>query len=535
MNSEQRVRVCVRFRGPPIKCSLLRWNAQEVRAAERSYPFDAVIPPESTQEDMWEQINGYRMIETVMRGMHATIFAYGQTGSGKTYTMEGFEYSAERNKVKVDLNTPRERLGLIPRAIESLFDSLPSGHVTVRLSFLQIYNERIFDLFNPSTVDSLAGILQLLVTSEDHDGPLRRGRLALVDLAGSERQSETEVRGVNFREACAINQSLFVLRKVITTLATRDSKVRHVPYRESKLTSLLQHSLGGNSVTAMVACLNPDDQNFEDNVSTLKYASRANAIRNRAQVNVDPKSLLIQGLREEVAALRGHLDVAKCYIGAIPDEAVCWKKPTLPTELVGLWPDLCSTAASSGTLDTWPEPHSAPSVGRDSRKKMSSPSTSPSWDFAPRPPSDARATTPRIRTSTSASSATPRSQTTPRATTPRVTTPRGFFFDGFDQRPVRMEPGKIRPSKSGDEVSELALQEMVALREENTLLRRENTETKAQIAVALSENMDLRHRIDVFEAVTLEPQGLPKYLGVVELASLSSVHAALMNSVWNNR
>eukprot|EP00397_Hematodinium_sp_SG-2012_P018234 GEMP01018673.1.p1 GENE.GEMP01018673.1~~GEMP01018673.1.p1 ORF type:complete len:286 (+),score=77.78 GEMP01018673.1:921-1778(+) len=285
----------------------------------------------------------------------------------------------------------------------------------------------------------------------------------------------------------------------------------------------------------MVACLNPDDQNFEDNVSTLKYASRANAIRNRAQVNVDPKSLLIQGLREEVAALRGHLDVAKCYIGAIPDEAVCWKKPTLPTELVGLWPDLCSTAASSGTLDTWPEPHSAPSVGRDSRKKMSSPSTSPSWDFAPRPPSDARATTPRIRTSTSASSATPRSQTTPRATTPRVTTPRGFFFDGFDQRPVRMEPGKIRPSKSGDEVSELALQEMVALREENTLLRRENTETKAQIAVALSENMDLRHRIDVFEAVTLEPQGLPKYLGVVELASLSSVHAALMNSVWNNR
>ena len=135
-----------------------------------------------------------------------------------------------------------------------------------------------------------------------------RAKLALVDLAGSERQSVTGVTGGEmFREAISINKSLFTLRKVITSLAESRYKGLHVPYRDSKLTSLLQDSLGGTSLTVMVACLSPCDGHFDENLSTLEYASRASCIANRVAVNEDPKSKLIRELRAQNAFLTAQL------------------------------------------------------------------------------------------------------------------------------------------------------------------------------------------------------------------------------------
>ena len=152
-------------------------------------------------------------------------------------------------------------------------------------------------------------ILTVHVTASTPDDPaeMTRAKLSLVDLAGSERQSATGAAGDILREAISINKSLFTLRKVITSLAESRYKGLHVPYRDSKLTSLLQDSLGGTSLTVMVACLSPCDVHFDENLSTLEYASRASCIANRVAVNEDPKSRLIRELRAQNAFLTAQL------------------------------------------------------------------------------------------------------------------------------------------------------------------------------------------------------------------------------------
>lgn len=152
-------------------------------------------------------------------------------------------------------------------------------------------------------------ILTVHVTASTPDDPteVTRAKVSLVDLAGSERQTATGVGGEMLREAISINKSLFTLRKVITSLAESRYKGLHVPYRDSKLTSLLQDSLGGTSLTVMVACLSPCDVHFDENLSTLEYASRASCISNRVAVNEDPKSRLIRELRAQNAFLTAQL------------------------------------------------------------------------------------------------------------------------------------------------------------------------------------------------------------------------------------
>jgi len=145
-------------------------------------------------------------------------------------------------------------------------------------------------------------------------------KLALVDLAGSERASSSTAAATStfgpdkgaarFQEAVQINQSLFVLRKVITALSKKPQgpdNGRHVPYRESKLTSLLQHSIGGNSFLVMLACLSPADKHSEENLSTLQYASQAANIKNDPVINIDPKDRLIQELRSQLAAAHQYI------------------------------------------------------------------------------------------------------------------------------------------------------------------------------------------------------------------------------------
>ncbi|KAF7466583.1 Hypothetical predicted protein [Marmota monax] len=137
---------------------------------------------------------------------------------------------------------------------------------------------------------------------KDH---LRAGKLNLVDLAGSERQSKTGATGERLKEATKINLSLSALGNVISALV--DGRCKHIPYRDSKLTRLLQDSLGGNTKTLMVACLSPADNNYDETLSTLRYANRAKSIKNKPRINEDPKDALLREYQEEIKRLKAIL------------------------------------------------------------------------------------------------------------------------------------------------------------------------------------------------------------------------------------
>ena len=134
----------------------------------------------------------------------------------------------------------------------------------------------------------------------------KAGKLNLVDLAGSERQSKTQAEGIRLKEATKINLSLSALGNVISALV--DGKSQHIPYRDSKLTRLLQDSLGGNTKTVMIAAISPSDFSFDETLSTLRYASRAKAIKNKPRVNEDPKDALLKQYEDEIKRLRALLE-----------------------------------------------------------------------------------------------------------------------------------------------------------------------------------------------------------------------------------
>ena len=135
------------------------------------------------------------------------------------------------------------------------------------------------------------------------------GKLNLVDLAGSEKQKRTGSTGVRFREATKINLSLSALMNVITSLV--DGKSKHVPYRDSKLTRLLQDSLGGNVKTCMIANISPSSTSYEETLSTLRYADRAKRIKNQPKVNEDPKDTLLRQYAEQIEMLKKQLNMIK--------------------------------------------------------------------------------------------------------------------------------------------------------------------------------------------------------------------------------
>uniref|UniRef100_G1R910 Kinesin-like protein n=1 Tax=Nomascus leucogenys TaxID=61853 RepID=G1R910_NOMLE len=289
-------------------------------------------------------------MQGVTEGYNGTIFAYGQTGSGKSFTMQG-------------LPDPPSQRGIIPRAFEHVFESVQCAENTkflVRASYLEIYNEDVRDLLGADTkqklelkehpekgvyvkglsmhtVHSVAQCEHIMETGwknrsvgytlmnkdssrshsiftisiemsavdergKDH---LRAGKLNLVDLAGSERQSKTGATGERLKEATKINLSLSALGNVISALV--DGRCKHIPYRDSKLTRLLQDSLGGNTKTLMVACLSPADNNYDETLSTLRYANRAKNIRNKPRINEDPKDALLREYQEEIKKLKAIL------------------------------------------------------------------------------------------------------------------------------------------------------------------------------------------------------------------------------------
>jgi len=141
---------------------------------------------------------------------------------------------------------------------------------------------------------------------EDGKAHIKVGKLNIVDLAGSERQSKTGATGDRLKEASKINLSLSTLCHVISSLT--DPKCTYIPYRDSRLTRILQDSLGGNTKTVMIAAIGPADYNAEETVSTLRYASRAKAIENKPRINEDPKDAMIREFHDEITRLREELE-----------------------------------------------------------------------------------------------------------------------------------------------------------------------------------------------------------------------------------
>merc|ERR1712087_1008692 len=139
-------------------------------------------------------------------------------------------------------------------------------------------------------------------SADDGENHIRVGKLNMVDLAGSERQSKTGAQGVRFKEATKINLSLSALGNVISALV--EGKGKHIPYRDSKLTRLLQDSFGGNTKTVMIACISPAADNYDETLSTLRYANRAKNIKNKPKINLDPKDALLKEYQDEIKKLK---------------------------------------------------------------------------------------------------------------------------------------------------------------------------------------------------------------------------------------
>jgi kinesin family protein 1 len=324
-------------------------------AFDRSYwSFDRAAPNYAGQDNLHEDL-GKPLLKNAFDGYNNCIFAYGQTGSGKSYSMMG--YGAE--------------YGIIPKICQEMFERItemqkdPNLSCTVEVSYLEIYNERVRDLLNPSTkgnlrvrehpstgpyVEDLAklvvgsfaeiehlmdegnkartvaatnmnetssrshAVFTLTLTQKRHDVDMgmsgeKVAKISLVDLAGSERATSTGATGARLKEGAEINRSLSTLGRVIAALAdlSTGKKKTQVPYRDSILTWLLKDSLGGNSLTAMIAAISPADINFEETLSTLRYADSAKRIKNHAVVNEDPNARMIRELKEELDQLRKKL------------------------------------------------------------------------------------------------------------------------------------------------------------------------------------------------------------------------------------
>eukprot|EP00835_Amoeboradix_gromovi_P000104 NODE_4_length_55019_cov_0.425091.p6 type:complete len:596 gc:universal NODE_4_length_55019_cov_0.425091:52074-53861(+) len=307
----------------------------------RNFVYDSVFSSQSTQLQVYSSARP--VVMSVLDGYNGTVFAYGQTGTGKSFTMEG------------DRKNPDLR-GIIPNAFDHIYSEIQKKvgiTCLMRVSYMEIYNEDIRDLLtdtgkleikehptsgiyvkdltsvvvkspedmfkvieqgskNRSTGATLMNehssrshsIFQIFIEMEDN-GKFRSGKLSLVDLAGSERQEKTKATGDRFKEATKINLSLTTLGIVIKHLV--DGKSTHVPYRDSKLTRLLQDSLGGNSKTLMIATLSPASYNYEETMSTLRYASRAKMIKNKPKINQDPKDALLRQFEDELQLLRSLL------------------------------------------------------------------------------------------------------------------------------------------------------------------------------------------------------------------------------------
>ncbi|ORY10686.1 P-loop containing nucleoside triphosphate hydrolase protein [Clohesyomyces aquaticus] len=324
--------------------------------SNKTYQFDKVFSPAADQGIIFDEVVA-PILDEVLDGFNCTIFAYGQTGTGKTYTMSG--------DISDILPLP-DAAGIIPRALNSLFNKLEEqeSENSVKCSFIELYNEELRDLLSADDsvklkiyddnnkkghsatlvqgmeechIKNASKGIQLLRegshkrqvaatkcndlssrshtvftvtvylkrTAEDGQEYLSAGKLNLVDLAGSENIQRSGAENKRATEAGLINKSLLTLGRVINALVDRGS---HIPYRESKLTRLLQDSLGGRTKTCIIATVSPAKSNLEETISTLDYAFRAKNIRNKPQVNqLLSKKTLLNEFTAEIEKLKSEL------------------------------------------------------------------------------------------------------------------------------------------------------------------------------------------------------------------------------------
>uniref|UniRef100_A0AAQ6AIF4 Kinesin-like protein n=1 Tax=Amphiprion ocellaris TaxID=80972 RepID=A0AAQ6AIF4_AMPOC len=339
---------------------MVKTGGMNDKASRKTYTFDMVFGPAAKQIDVYRSVV-CPILDEVIMGYNCTVFAYGQTGTGKTFTMEGErspdgEFTWEEDPLA----------GIIPRTLHQIFEKLSENgtEFSVKVSLLEIYNEELFDLLSPTedvnerlqlfddprnkrgvvvkgleevTVHNKDEVYQILergaakrrtastlmnaYSSRSHsvfsvtihmkeitvDGEelVKIGKLNLVDLAGSENIGRSGAVDKRAREAGNINQSLLTLGRVITALV---EKRPHIPYRESKLTRILQDSLGGRTKTSIIATVSPSSSNLEETLSTLEYASRAKNIMNKPEVNQKlTKRTLIKEYTEEIERLKRDL------------------------------------------------------------------------------------------------------------------------------------------------------------------------------------------------------------------------------------
>nr|XP_043627585.1 kinesin-like protein KIN-7D, mitochondrial [Erigeron canadensis] len=329
-----------------------------------SYAFDKVFGSYAETQDVYEVAAG-PVIRAAMEGINGTVFAYGVTSSGKTHTMHG------------DHNSP----GIIPLAIKDVFSIIqdtPGREFLLRVSYIEIYNEVINDLLDPTgqnlrvredaqgtyvegikeeVVLSPGHALSFIAAGEEHrhigsnnfnllssrshtiftlmiessshgdeyDGVIF-SQLNLIDLAGSE-SSKTETTGLRRKEGSYINKSLLTLGTVIGKLS--EGRASHVPYRDSKLTRILQSSLSGHGHVSLICTITPASSSMEETHNTLKFASRAKRIEIFASQNkiIDEKSL-IKKYQREISALKLELDQLRrgMLVGVNPEEILTLKQ-----------------------------------------------------------------------------------------------------------------------------------------------------------------------------------------------------------------
>ncbi|XP_065345553.1 chromosome-associated kinesin KIF4 isoform X1 [Cloeon dipterum] len=329
-----------------------------VRDSDQAFSFTDVYGVSSTQEEVFSK-SVKPLLENLFKGYNLTILAYGQTGSGKTYTM-GTSGGEGRDA------------GMILKSIQYIFDRIELStdcEINVSVSFLELYMEEFRDLLASTHLGSnspldiredgtgniiVPGLTEIavsnpeetlswlaqgsqfrktgatamnVVSSRSHavftiklecnhlDGsPATVSKFSLVDLAGSERAKKTGTTGERMQEGIDINKGLLALGNVISALSEQ-KRGRHIPYRDSKLTRLLQDSLGGNSHTLMIACVSPAAGNLQETVSTLRYATRALKIKNKPVVNADLKAAEISELQTQLKNLRNLLEQEKMMKG----------------------------------------------------------------------------------------------------------------------------------------------------------------------------------------------------------------------------
>jgi kinesin family protein 11 len=329
--------------------------------SNKTYNFDRVYSPAADQTTVFDD-TVKPILDEMLAGYNCTIFAYGQTGTGKTYTMSG--------DMTDTLGMLSDEAGIIPRVLQQLFNKLEidDREHAVKCSFIELYNEELRDLLSvdesaklkiyedasrrghSSTIvqgmeekhikTAAEGIKVLQggslkrqvaatkcndLSSRSHtvftitayvkrtnengvDDYVSAGKLNLVDLAGSENIQRSGAENKRAAEAGLINKSLLTLGRVINALVDHSS---HIPYRESKLTRLLQDSLGGRTKTCIIATISPAKSNMEETISTLEYAFRAKNIKNKPQLNGIDKKTLLKDFTSEIEKLKAELISAR--------------------------------------------------------------------------------------------------------------------------------------------------------------------------------------------------------------------------------